>query len=83
MNLGRSKTRIQLKHIVWRLECRLRGSEPWLLFQNTCAQFSGPKWWFTVICNSSLRGLNIFFWPLQALQTCDTQTKMQVKHLYT
>ena len=70
-NMGRSETCIQLKHIVWKLESRLRDSE----YLSSILR--------TQMVVHSLRGWNILFWPLQALQVCDTQTKMQLKHSYT
>jgi hypothetical protein len=56
------------------------GLERWLSV-NTAGCYRRLWVWFPtttqqsiIICNSCFRGPNIFFWPPQALYTCDTWT---------
>ena len=64
------------------LKTASKGAERWLLLQRTSVQFPVPIRGLTTVCNSSPRGSDALFWPLQALHTCQTQTYLQANITY-
>jgi hypothetical protein len=53
-------------------------AQQWLLLQGNQVCLPEPTGWFTIVHHSSSCGWDILFWPSLALNSCGTQTHMQV-----